>query len=74
MTRPNPSRRRRLLLAATETGLSEIGLVVVLLIAMPLALLLVVAGFTYGGVPGGVVLLAGLGVLAAWLLWRSRRG
>lgn len=63
----------RAVLSAVRAGLGEILIVVLLLIAMPLALLLIVGAFQFGGLPGGFLF---LGVVAAavvgWLV-RSRR-
>ena len=63
----------RAVFSAMDAGLGEILIVVLLLIAMPLALLLIVGAFQFGGLPGGFLF---LGVVAAavvvWLV-RSRR-
>ncbi|MFZ0530393.1 MAG: hypothetical protein WAL91_07650 [Propionicimonas sp.] len=61
------------LISGLSTGLGEVLVVVLLLISMPLALLLIVAAFRYGGLPGGFLLVAALLAAALYLPWRHHR-
>lgn len=60
-------------ISAVDAGLGEILIVVLLLISMPLALLLIVGAFQFGGLPGGFILLGLLALIAIVWFRRTRR-